>query len=180
MFQIGIILLIVVGAFFGLEWAGKRFGRRGYMLFLWFVFAIYVLGNLYFTLLSRTPGTETKLTLLPFQSYARMGGAVPAEAEEAAGFAAMFLRGTTPLDGIRKNVPSVLGRAPCLAKQHGLLCIAAAATCHILARRHGVSFSETSIEVACVRKAAGVGDFGDGFAACALQFLRSLLKPVTD
>lgn len=104
MFQIGIILLIVVGAFFGLEWAGKRFGRRGYMFFLWFVFAIYVLGNLYFTLLSRTPGTETKLTLLPFQSYARMGGAVPAEAEEAAGFAAMFLKGTTPLDGIILNI----------------------------------------------------------------------------
>ena len=164
MFQIGIILLIVVGAFFVFEWAKKRFGRRGYMFFLWFVFAIYVLGNLYFTLLSRTPGTETKLTLLPFQSYARMGGAVPAEAEEAAGFAAMFLR----------------GRAPCLAKQHGLLCLAAAATCHILARRHGVSFSETSIEVACVRKAAGVGDFGDGFAACAPQFVRGLLKPVAN
>ncbi len=104
MLQIGIILLIVVGAFFVLEWAKKRFGRRGYMFFLWFVFTIYVLGNLYFTLLSRTPGTETKLTLLPFQSYARMGGAVPAEAEEAAGFAAMFLKGTTALDGIILNI----------------------------------------------------------------------------
>ncbi len=104
MFQIGIILLIVVGAFFGLEWAKKRFGWRGYMLFHWLVFVVYVLGNLYFTLLSRTPGTETKLTLLPFQSYARMGGAVPAEAEEAAGFAAMFLKGTTPLDGIILNI----------------------------------------------------------------------------
>ena len=104
MFQIGIILLIVVGAFFVLEWAKKRFGWRGYMLFLWLVFVVYVLGNLYFTLLSRTPGTETKLTLLPFQSYARMGGAVPAEAEEAAGFAAMFLKGTTPLDGIILNI----------------------------------------------------------------------------
>ena len=104
MFQIGIILLIVVGAFFVFEWAKKRFGWRGYMLFHWLVFVVYVLGNLYFTLLSRTPGTETKLTLLPFQSYARMGGAVPAEAEEAAGFAAMFLKGTTPLDGIILNI----------------------------------------------------------------------------
>ena len=104
MLQIGIILLIVVGAFFVLEWAKKRFGRRGYMFFLWFVFTIYVLGNLYFTLLSRTPGTETKLTLLPFQSYARMGGAVPAGTEEAAGFAAMFLKGTTALDGIILNI----------------------------------------------------------------------------
>ena len=104
MLQIGIILWIVLGAFFALEWMGRRMGRRAYACLVWFVFAVYVFGNLYFTLLSRTPGTETHVTLMPFASYARLGENVPMETGDAAGFAGAFLRGTTPLDGIILNV----------------------------------------------------------------------------
>lgn len=104
MLQVGIILSIVAGTFFALEWANKRFSRRGYVGFLWLAFGVYALGNLYFTLLSRVPGSGTELVLQPFQAYTRLDQGGQAEAEEAVGFAAAFLKGTTPLDGIILNV----------------------------------------------------------------------------
>ena len=36
------------------------------------IFLLYTLGNLYYTLLSRTPGTVGKLELVPFQTYYRI------------------------------------------------------------------------------------------------------------
>lgn len=67
------------------------------------VFAIYVLGNLYFTLLSRVLDSGQHLELLPFRTYGRLFESAT-EASTATGFAAVFLDNTLPIVAIILNI----------------------------------------------------------------------------
>ena len=68
------------------------------------MFTIYVLGNLYFTLLSRVPDSEQFSELQPFRSYCRAFESISEEESTLTGFAALFLKDTSPLVGIILNI----------------------------------------------------------------------------
>lgn len=69
----------------------------------WGVFAIYVLGNLYFTFLSRVPDSGQYLHLQPFRTYDRLFESAT-EASTATGFATVFLDNTLPIVGLILNI----------------------------------------------------------------------------
>ena len=80
----------------------KRTGK--YVKWLtWGVFAIYVLGNLYFTLLSRVPDSEHYFELMPFRVYGRLFVA-STEESNATGFVVWFLGNTLPIVGLILNI----------------------------------------------------------------------------
>jgi|LSQX01.1.fsa_nt_gb glycopeptide antibiotics resistance protein len=96
-FLLGTVAVIV-------ENAAKWQNRKRFSQLIWFVFFVYVLGNLYFTMLSRTPGSGTRLDLRPFKSYFELAGAVSADFENAVGFMVLFLDGTNSLDRLILNI----------------------------------------------------------------------------
>lgn len=104
MIQIGCILVVVVGMAVLCPWLQKRVSARWMRRLLWCMSAVYCAGNLYFTLLSRTPGTQSNVSLIPFATYFRMFEVQEETAEAAAGFAAWFLKDTGPVTGIVLNV----------------------------------------------------------------------------
>ena len=69
----------------------------------WSVFCIYVLGNLYFTLLSRVPASAQYLELRPFRTYGKLIENTTEQAVVTA-FAALFLDKTQPIKGIILNI----------------------------------------------------------------------------
>ena len=69
----------------------------------WGVFAIYVLGNLYFTLLSRVPDSGQYLELQPFRTYGRLFESA-IEESTVTGFAALFLDNTLPIVSLILNI----------------------------------------------------------------------------
>ena len=71
---------------------------------LWSLFVIYLFGNLYFTLLSREPGSGQYLELMPFRVYGHLFEPQSVVGETATGFVAMFLLGTLPIVGLILNI----------------------------------------------------------------------------
>ena len=71
---------------------------------LWLMFIIYLLGNLYFTLLSRVPESGLHLELQLFRSYGRLFEDAIEEDSAVTGFAALFLKDSSPLVSIILNV----------------------------------------------------------------------------
>lgn len=67
------------------------------------IFAFYVLGNLYFTLLSRLPDSGQYLELQPFRTYGRLFESAT-EASTASGVAAIFLDNTLPIVSLILNI----------------------------------------------------------------------------
>lgn len=104
MIQIIIILVVVAGisAVTGLiqRYLPGRMGKRC----LGLIFAVYLAGNLYFTLFSRVVGSGAVVDLRPFGSYLRLFEEEIVGYENAVGFAAMFLKNTSPIDGQILNV----------------------------------------------------------------------------
>ena len=68
----------------------------------WSIFAIYVIGNMYFTLLSRVPDSGQYLELKPFRTYGRLFESTTEDATTT-GFAAVFLDNTMPVTGLILN-----------------------------------------------------------------------------
>lgn len=68
------------------------------------IFAIYALGNLYFTLASRAPDSGQYLKLRPFHSYGRLFERGTVDEATVTGFAALFLKETTLLVGLILNI----------------------------------------------------------------------------
>lgn len=104
MIQIGCILLLLVGLTLLCPWFQKRGSDASRRRLLWCIGVIYCVGNLYFTLLSRTAGTQSQVELIPFRSYLRLFEAPEETTEATAGFAAWFLEGTSPVVGIILNL----------------------------------------------------------------------------
>lgn len=69
----------------------------------WVVFGLYILGNIYFTMLSRTPDSEHYLELMPFRVYGRLFVA-STEESNATGFVVWFLGNTMPIVGLILNI----------------------------------------------------------------------------
>ena len=78
--------------------------RSRYMnLIFWIIFFVYIAGNLYFTILSRTSGSSQYFEFQPFRVYGRLFES-PVDEVTATGFAAMFLQGTLPITGLILNI----------------------------------------------------------------------------
>lgn len=104
MIQIGCILLLLVGLTLLCPWLQKRVSVSATRWLLWCVGVTYCVGNMYFTLLSRTAGTQSHVELIPFRSYLRLFETQEETTEAAVGFAAWFLAGTSPVVGIILNL----------------------------------------------------------------------------
>ena len=104
MYQISIITALVAGMAAAVSMMKKRLPKRLFGQMIWLMFAVYIAGNLYFTLLSRVPGSGTQLDLQPFQTYAKLFEWREAGFENATGFAAAFLKDTSPFVGVFLNV----------------------------------------------------------------------------
>lgn len=104
MIQIGSILLLLVGLTLVCSWIRKRVSGASRQRLLWCIGVVYCVGNLYFTLLSRTAGTQSHVELIPFRSYLRLFETSEETTEAAVGFAAWFLSGTSPVVGIVLNI----------------------------------------------------------------------------
>ena len=94
---LGLVVVLVENA------SGWR-DRKRFSRLMWLVFFVYILGNLYFTMLSRTFGSGTQVDLRPFKSYFELAGAVSVDFENAVGFMALFLDGTNSLDRLILNI----------------------------------------------------------------------------
>lgn len=104
MIQIGCILLLLVGLTLLCPRIQKRVSDASRRRLLWCIGVVYCVGNLYFTLLSRTAGTQSHVELIPFRSYLRLFETSEETTEAAVGFAAWFLAGTSPVVGIILNI----------------------------------------------------------------------------
>lgn len=100
---ISIIALIVV--LMGVAiWGQKRLEHMHFVNMLWTVFWVYIAGQLYCTLLSRTPGSGRTVELKPFMSIVRMFTQPIEVAGEVTGFFAWFMKGSLPGSGIILNI----------------------------------------------------------------------------
>ena len=104
MVQIAIILVPLVGISMLLPQIKQRVTNAKAQFIICIVLAVYVWGNLYFTILSRSPGTERMLELRPFCIYGRLfippmeGGPSPTT------FAGRFMESTLPIVGLILNI----------------------------------------------------------------------------
>lgn len=115
MVQIGMILMLLIGGARMLKRLERQLPRPAYRRMVWAAFIVYLLGNLYFTLLSRTPGTGVHLILQPFHSYVRLFEQKEYFSVDPTGFAALFLRDTSPLDSILLNILLYVPMGYCLS-----------------------------------------------------------------
>ena len=67
-------------------------------------FGVYLLGNLFFTILSRDMGSGTYLELRPLQSYVRMFRTVETDFENVSGLFALLFQDITGWAGIVLNI----------------------------------------------------------------------------
>ena len=82
----------------------KHFSSRNSCIFLRIVFGIYVLGNLYHTLLSRVPGQEQYIELQPFRLYGRLFERGNDVETTMTGLVAPFIDSNVPIIGIILNI----------------------------------------------------------------------------
>jgi len=71
---------------------------------IWCVFLAYCLGNLYFTLLTRQPGTEFSTELTPFRSYSRLFEPFYKGVNYPSSFVKAFLYNVPPFASIILNI----------------------------------------------------------------------------
>ena len=81
----------------------KMFPRKLTTWIIWGVFGLYVLGNMYFTMLSRVPDSEFHLDLTPFRVYGRLF-VVSSEESNTTGFVPWLLGNTLPVVGLILNI----------------------------------------------------------------------------
>ncbi len=104
MLQLFLTLVAVIGLSVLIELATKRLDKRTIQVGVLAIFAFYVIGNLFFTILSRDVGSGAYLELRPFQSYVRIFGMVDTGIANVTGFFAMLFRGISPWSGILLNI----------------------------------------------------------------------------
>lgn len=103
MIQIVSILIIVLGLTVGMPLVVNSSRLIHRQLILGLIFCVYLVGNLYFTVFSRTAGSSQHFELQPFRVYGRLFES-PTEEEIAIGFAAIFLQGILPIVGLILNI----------------------------------------------------------------------------
>ena len=104
MSQIVIITAGIIGMLIVTERMKIRLPQRRFKQFIWLAFAAYIAGNMYCTLLSRTPGSGTILQLKPGQSIARLFSEPVKAGTKVTGLMAWFMKGSGPIAGMILNV----------------------------------------------------------------------------
>ena len=82
----------------------KRLQQREYTFLLISVFVIYLIGNMYCTLWSRTPSETASIEIVPFSAYSRLFQESPVGGKRVSGMFASFMEGTLPITGLILNV----------------------------------------------------------------------------
>lgn len=105
MMQVFCILAMVTAMSMMVVYLKRKKSKRILHNILWLIFACYLCGNMYFTILSRTPGTGVHVDFVPFQSYHRLFR-TPNEGEivSVSGLAALVLKELLPIEGILLNI----------------------------------------------------------------------------
>ena len=103
MAQIICILIPLVGVTVLMPYILRKCSGEHKGWLVWSMFVIYILGNMYFTLLSRVPDSGQYLELQPFRTYGRLFESAT-EDSTATGFAAMFLDNTLPIVSLILNI----------------------------------------------------------------------------
>ena len=104
MLQVICILCVIIAMMVVVCLGRKRCLEKQFGLMVKIIFGIYVLGNLYFTVLSRNAETSTKVYLVPFSSYERLLDMPIEGVSSVHGYAAEFLKDSSPLVGIILNL----------------------------------------------------------------------------
>lgn len=104
MFQIVIILILIILMSLIVNCLIKGPEIRKRKKILWGIGIIYVVGNVYFTLISRRVGLTSRLELMPFRAYSNLFE-LELDSEQAVGsWASMFLHGILPIESIILNI----------------------------------------------------------------------------
>ena len=103
MIQILCILIPLVGMTVLTPFIQKKRSPKQVRWLILGVLCAYILGNLYFTLFSRTMDSGQHLELQPFRTYGRLFEEDKVKST-ANGFAALFLRNTLPIEGLVLNI----------------------------------------------------------------------------
>ena len=109
MFQIAVVLLAICVMTLAIPHTKKRTEEKLFRLMIWGLFACYVYGNAYFTLLSRVAGTEVQHSLIPFRTLFRLFTEKPLSSwsdslQALVSAETTFLAGTNASDGLFLNV----------------------------------------------------------------------------
>lgn len=103
--QIAVILVPVLLMTAGMPVIMKvKCFSQGHKLLGFLMFIIYVLGNMYFTVLSRKPGTVISLELIPFRTYQKLFEPFVESPRYPMGFAQAFLFNTPPIVSFILNI----------------------------------------------------------------------------
>lgn len=99
-----IILTLIILMSLIANYSMKKSDIRSQKKVLWGIGIIYVVGNIYFTLISRQVGLTSHLELMPFRTYANLFE-VKLDSEQASGsWASVFLHGILPIESIILNI----------------------------------------------------------------------------
>lgn len=104
MLQVISILCVIITMMVVVHWGKKRCIEIRFSIIVNIMFGIYVFGNLYFTVLSRNAETSTRVYLIPFSSYERLFDLPIEGISSVRGFAAEFLKNSSPLAGVLLNI----------------------------------------------------------------------------
>lgn len=105
MTQLAVILIPVLSMTFSVPLLlKKQFKGKLLRALLGSIFAVYMLGNMYFTLLSRNPGTGVFFELAPFRTYLNIFEPVVEAPRYPMGFAQAFLFNTPPIVSLILNI----------------------------------------------------------------------------
>ncbi len=100
---IGILIPLIVLTVLFLRAIGKYNAQEMKRIAL-LVFSVYLVGNLYFTLLSRTIGSGAFVELKPFHVYTRLFEKTIESGVATSGFAEKYLEGISPFAGLILNI----------------------------------------------------------------------------
>lgn len=103
MIQILCILIPLVGLTVITPFIQRKYSPKLAKRLILCMFGIYVLGNLYFTIFSRTLDSGQHLELQPFRTYGRLFEEDKVKST-ATGLAALFLGNTLPIEGLILNI----------------------------------------------------------------------------
>ena len=104
MMQIGCVLLTILLMMALTEYMFLRCKKKILDLYIWLIFAVYALGYLYFTFLSRTAGSGAFIELRPFHVYTRLFIDPVAKWDSHKGFGTNFIVTTSPIVRIILNI----------------------------------------------------------------------------
>ena len=104
MIQIVCILVLVIGITIAVPSMAKRLVCDKCRRFLWIMFCVYVVGNMYCTTFSRVMGSGVTVELRPFMSIIRLFNEPVEGGGKVVGFFAWFMSGSTPVAGLILNI----------------------------------------------------------------------------